>query len=69
MKKKPIIYSDLSKKQLENLKGYIQKVDSMSHLEQTICFRDYWSSDKQHNWKRRRNGSLERNFRFFWRGI
>ena len=35
MKKKSIIYSDLSKKQLENLKKvYIQKkVESMSHLE------------------------------------
>jgi len=35
MKKKPIIYSDLSKKQLGNLKElYIQKkVDSMSHQE------------------------------------
>ncbi len=35
MKKKPIIYSDLSKKQLENLKElYIQKkVESMSHKE------------------------------------
>ena len=35
MKKKTIIYSDLSKKQLENLKDlYIQKkVDSMSHQE------------------------------------
>ena len=35
MKKKPINYSDLSKKQLENLKElYIQKkVDSMSHQE------------------------------------
>ena len=35
MKKKPIIYSDLSKKQLENLKDfYIQKkVESMSHKE------------------------------------
>ena len=35
MKKKPIIYSDLSKKQLENLKKlYIQKkVESMSHQE------------------------------------
>ena len=35
MKKKPIIYSDLSKKQLESLKKlYIQKkVDSMSHIE------------------------------------
>ena len=35
MKKKPIIYSDLSKKQLENIKElYIQKkVESMSHLE------------------------------------
>ena len=35
MKKKSIIYSDLSKKQLENLKElYIQKkVDSMSHQE------------------------------------
>ena len=35
MKKKPIIYSDLSKKQLENLKElYIQKkVDSMSNQE------------------------------------
>ena len=35
MKKKPIIYSDLSKKQLENLKElYIQKkVKSMSHQE------------------------------------
>ena len=35
MKKNPIIYSDLSKKQLENLKElYIQKkVDSMSHQE------------------------------------
>ena len=35
MKKKQIIYSDLSKKQLENLKEfYIQKkVESMSHLE------------------------------------
>ena len=35
MKKKPIIYSDLSKKQLENLKElYIQKkVESMSHIE------------------------------------
>ena len=34
-KKKPIIYSDLSKKQLENLKElYIQKkVESMSHQE------------------------------------
>ena len=35
MKKKPIIYSDLSKKQLENLKElYIQKkVESMTHQE------------------------------------
>ena len=35
MKKKPIIYSDLSKKQLENLKElYIhKKVESMSHKE------------------------------------
>ena len=35
MKKKPIIYSDLSKKQLEELKElYIQKkVESMSHQE------------------------------------
>jgi hypothetical protein len=35
MKKKPLIYSDLSKKQLENLKElYIQKkVESMSHQE------------------------------------
>ena len=35
MKKKPINYSDLSKKQLENLKElYIQKkVESMSHQE------------------------------------
>jgi len=35
MKKEPIIYSDLSKKQLENLKElYIQKkVESMSHQE------------------------------------
>lgn len=35
MKKKPIIYTDLSKKQLENLKElYIQKkVESMSHQE------------------------------------
>ena len=35
MKKKPIIYSDLSKKQLESLKElYIQKkVESMSHKE------------------------------------
>ena len=35
MKKKPIIYTDLSKKQLENLKElYIQKkVESMSHEE------------------------------------
>ena len=35
MKKKSIIYSDLSKKQLENLKElYIQKkVESMSHIE------------------------------------
>ena len=35
MKKKSITYSDLSKKQLENLKElYIQKkVESMSHLE------------------------------------
>ena len=35
MKKKPIIFSDLSKKQLENLKDlYIQKkVESMSHQE------------------------------------
>ena len=35
MKKKPIIYSDLSKKQLENLKDlYIhKKVESMSHQE------------------------------------
>ena len=35
MKKKSLIYSDLSKKQLENLKEfYVQKkVDSMSHQE------------------------------------
>ena len=35
MKKNPIVYSDLSKKQLENLKElYIQKkVESMSHQE------------------------------------
>ena len=35
MKKKPIIYSDLSKKQLDNLKElYVQKkVESMSHQE------------------------------------
>jgi len=35
MKKKPIFYSDLSKKQLENLKEiYIQKkIESMSHKE------------------------------------
>ena len=33
MKKKPVIYSDLSKKQLENLKElYVQKkIESMSH--------------------------------------
>ena len=35
MKKKPIVYSDLSRKQLENLKEiYIQKkIESMSHQE------------------------------------
>ena len=35
MKKKPIIYSDLSKKQIENLKElYVQKkIESMSHKE------------------------------------
>ena len=35
MKKKSLIYSDLSKKQLENLKEYYvhKKVDSMSHQE------------------------------------
>ena len=35
MKKKSIIYSDLSKKQLENLKElYVQKkIESMSHQE------------------------------------
>ena len=35
MKKKPIIYSDLSKKQLENLKElYVQKkIESMGHQE------------------------------------
>ena len=35
MKKKPIIYSDLSKKQIENLKElYVQKkVESMNHQE------------------------------------
>ena len=35
MKKKPITYSDLSKKQLENLKNlYVQKkIESMSHQE------------------------------------
>ena len=35
MKKKPVIYSDLSKKQLENLKElYVQKkIESMSHQE------------------------------------
>tara|TARA_B100000886_G_scaffold31603_1_gene19744 strand:- start:332 stop:691 length:360 start_codon:yes stop_codon:yes gene_type:complete len=35
MKKKPIIYSDLSKKQLENLKELFinKKVESMSHKE------------------------------------
>ena len=35
MKKKSIIYSDLSKKQLENLKKfYVQKkIESMTHLE------------------------------------
>ena len=35
MKKNPIIYSDLSKKQLENLKElYVQKkIESMSHQE------------------------------------
>ena len=35
MKKKSLIYSDLSKKQLENLKEYYvhKKVDSMSHKE------------------------------------
>ena len=35
MKKKPIIYSDLSKKQIENLKElYVQKkIESMSHHE------------------------------------
>ena len=35
MKKKPIIYSDLSKKQLENLKElYVQKkIESMNHQE------------------------------------
>ena len=35
MKKKSLIYSDLSKKQLENLKEYyvLKKVDSMSHQE------------------------------------
>ena len=35
MKKKPLIYSDLSKKQLENLKEfYVQKkVESMSHQD------------------------------------
>ena len=35
MKRKPFIYSDLSKKQLESLKEYYiqRKVDSMSHQE------------------------------------
>ena len=35
MKKKPIIFSDLSKKQLENLKEFYihKKVESMSHKE------------------------------------
>ena len=35
MKKKPIIYSDLSKKQIENLKElYVEKkIESMSHQE------------------------------------
>ena len=35
MKKKPIIYSDLSKKQLEKLKEFYihKKVESMSHKE------------------------------------
>ena len=35
MKKNPIIYSDLSKKQLENLKEFyiLKKVESMSHQE------------------------------------
>ena len=35
MKKKPIVYSDLSKKQLENLKEFYinKKVESMSHQE------------------------------------
>jgi len=35
MKKKPIVYSDLSKKQLENLKELFinKKVESMSHKE------------------------------------
>ena len=35
MKKKPVIYSDLSKKQLENLKElYVEKkIESMSHKE------------------------------------
>ena len=46
MKKKSIIYSDLSKKQLDNLKElYIQKkVESMSHQE----LRDYVSEIISH---------------------
>ena len=42
MKKKPIIYSDLSKKQLENLKElYVQKkIESMSHQELKEYVRD-----------------------------
>ena len=47
MKKKSIIYSDLSRKQLEKLKEfYIQKkVESMSHQELKICTRNYFSSN------------------------
>ena len=42
MKKKPIIYSDLTKKQLENLKElYVQKkIESMSHQELKVYVQD-----------------------------
>ena len=42
MKKKSLIYSDLSKKQLENLKEFYvkKKVESMSHQELKIYVKD-----------------------------
>ena len=69
MNKKSFIYSDLSKKQLENLKElFVQKkVESMSHQELKQYVREIISH--QVNDTVDKDEEMERNVRFFWRSI